>query len=78
MNGRRTFVRWLALGIVAAPLVAEAQPAGKVWRIGFLYAGPKIDAARLLRPFLELPLTAQTAPVRPPEDRSTSIAEIRR
>ena len=26
----------LALSLLAAPLAAEAQPAGKVWRIGFL------------------------------------------
>ena len=53
MNGRRTFIRRLALGIVAAPFAAEAQQAGKVWRIGFLYQGQKIDAAGVLQPFLE-------------------------
>lgn len=53
MNGRRTFVRCVALGIVAAPFVAEAQPAGKVWRIGVLYAGMRINAARYLQSFLE-------------------------
>ena len=53
MNGRRTFVRCLALGVVAAPLVAEAQPAGKVWRIGLLYEPPKSTAAGFLQPFLE-------------------------
>ena len=53
MNSRRTFVRCLALGIVAAPLVAEAQPAGKAWRIGFLYADQKVKAAGVLQPFLD-------------------------
>ena len=28
----------LALGLLAAPLAAEAQPAGKVWRIGVLWS----------------------------------------
>jgi len=37
---RRTFVGALAGGLLAAPLTAEAQPAGKVWRIGFLMPGP--------------------------------------
>ncbi len=33
---RRTFIRGVVLGFVAAPLTAEAQPAGKVHRIGYL------------------------------------------
>ena len=53
MNGRRTFVRRLALGLVAAPLVAEAQQTGKVWRIGYLAAETKIVAARALLTFRE-------------------------
>src|SRR5215475_15187915 len=32
---RRAFVVGLTGGLLAAPLVAEAQPRGKVWRIGF-------------------------------------------
>src|SRR5262249_36307552 len=32
---RRRFMAALAGGLLAAPLVAEAQPRGKVWRIGF-------------------------------------------
>ena len=32
---RRAFVSTLALGLLAAPLAAEAQP-GKIWRIGYL------------------------------------------
>jgi len=34
---RRTFVR-ASLGLVGAPLAAEAQPPGKTWRIGILHA----------------------------------------
>jgi putative ABC transport system substrate-binding protein len=33
---RRAFVSTVALGLLAAPLAAEAQPAEKVYRIGFL------------------------------------------
>ena len=36
---RRGFIYTLAGGLLAAPLAAEAQPAGKVWRIGFLWGG---------------------------------------
>jgi putative ABC transport system substrate-binding protein len=37
---RRSFIGTLAGGLLAAPLAAEAQPAGKVFRIGFLRPGP--------------------------------------
>ena len=33
---RREFIGTLAGALLAAPLAVEAQPAGKVWRIGFL------------------------------------------
>src|SRR6266852_7164569 len=33
---RRAFLGTLAGGLLAAPLTAEAQPGGKVWRIGLL------------------------------------------
>ena len=33
---RRAFLGTLASGLLAAPLAAEAQQAGKVWRIGYL------------------------------------------
>ncbi len=36
MIDRRAFIVALSGGLLAAPLAAEAQPAGKVWRIGFL------------------------------------------
>jgi hypothetical protein len=35
------------------PLSSPGLSAGKVWRVGFLYAGQKIDAAGVLQPFLE-------------------------
>ena len=46
---RRAFIGTLAGGLLAAPLVAEAQPAGKVWRIGFVEAG----SASVNRHFLD-------------------------
>ena len=36
MIGRRSFIAGVALGLVAAPLTAGAQPRGKIWRVGFL------------------------------------------
>jgi putative ABC transport system substrate-binding protein len=36
---RRTFLGALVSGVLAAPLAAEAQPAGKVYRIGYLETG---------------------------------------
>ena len=43
---RRAFLSALSGGLLAAPLAAEAQPTGKVWRVGLLdYGSP--DAARL-------------------------------
>ena len=38
---RRTFLATVAGGLLAAPLVAEAQQAGKVWRVGFLSGGAR-------------------------------------
>jgi putative ABC transport system substrate-binding protein len=48
---RRTFLCGLTLGTLALPFAAEAQPTGKVPRIGFLYYGspgpsPELDAFR--------------------------------
>jgi putative ABC transport system substrate-binding protein len=39
MMDRRTFLGTLASGLIAAPLAAEAQRAGKVWRLGVLDPG---------------------------------------
>ena len=42
--GRRVFIGTL-VGLLAAPLAGEAQPGGKLWRIGLLdYSAP--DPAR--------------------------------
>ena len=32
---RRRFIGGVALGLVAAPLAVDAQPAGRVYRIGY-------------------------------------------
>jgi len=40
MMERRTFLGVITGGLLAAPLAAEAQQAGKVWRIGYLMEGP--------------------------------------
>jgi putative ABC transport system substrate-binding protein len=37
---RRTFLSTVTAGLLAAPLAAEAQPAGKVPQVGILSAGP--------------------------------------
>jgi putative ABC transport system substrate-binding protein len=41
---RRDFVATLTGGLLAAPLVTEAQQAGKVYRVGFLRGGPPLEA----------------------------------
>ena len=48
MMERRTFLGVIAGGLLAAPLAAEAQQAGKMWRIGLLdYAASEpADEAR--------------------------------
>src|SRR2546428_12431186 len=43
------FIITLALSLLAAPLAAAAQPAGKVWRIGFL----GYSSGRIPEPFRE-------------------------
>ncbi len=40
---RRTFMALVSGGLLAAPLAAEAQTAGRIWRIGYL--GPAVAAA---------------------------------
>jgi ABC-type uncharacterized transport system substrate-binding protein len=39
---RRAFIGTLAGGLLAAPLAAEAQEAGKVYRVGFLWDSPAV------------------------------------
>jgi ABC-type uncharacterized transport system substrate-binding protein len=48
---RRAFLGTLAGGLLAAPLAAEAQPAGKVLRIGFLSLTSPSDRPALLDAF---------------------------
>ena len=48
---RRTFIGTLASGLLAAPLAAEAQPAGKVYRIGFLGIPSRGEVEHLVQPF---------------------------
>jgi len=38
---RRSFVAGVALGLLAVPLTAGAQPRGKTWRVGFLSGGAR-------------------------------------
>src|SRR5690242_20932164 len=48
---RRIFLGVIASGLLAAPLTAEAQPAGKVYRIGFLGNSTEALEANLVGPF---------------------------
>jgi putative tryptophan/tyrosine transport system substrate-binding protein len=50
---RRSFLGTLAGGLLAAPLAAEAQPAAKVYRIGFLGNSTPALEANLVGPFRE-------------------------
>jgi putative ABC transport system substrate-binding protein len=50
---RRTFIGALASGLLAAPLAAEGQPAGKVWRMGFMAYQPCTVVLRPNGPFLQ-------------------------
>jgi putative ABC transport system substrate-binding protein len=55
---RREFIGTLAGGLLAAPLAAEAQQAGKVYRIGYLSPSSPSDPERLASPFGERGLAA--------------------
>src|SRR3984893_19020490 len=50
MISRRAFISTMAGGLLAPPLAAEAQPTGKVYRIGYLSIGsgpsPRTEALR--------------------------------
>ena len=50
---RRAFIGTLAGGLLAAPLAAQAQPAGKVYRIGYLLEGPPGQTSPQARAFEE-------------------------
>ncbi len=43
----------LVLGLLAAPLAADAQQAGKVYRIGFLMASDRSRASAFVEAFLQ-------------------------
>ena len=51
---RRTFLCGMTLWTLAAPLAAEAQPAGRVWRIGYLSPGPATDQSNPASPISAL------------------------
>ena len=53
---RRTFTRIAALALLAAPLGARAQPAGKVCRVGILRAGTRVPLDPILGNWLAKPL----------------------
>jgi hypothetical protein len=47
---RRAFIGSMAIGLLAAPLVAQAQPAGRIARMGSLYFGiPPLSPADIAR-----------------------------
>src|SRR5262245_32314240 len=46
---RRRFMAAIAGGLLAAPLAAEAQQPGKVYRIGWLATGPILDNLEAFR-----------------------------
>ncbi len=53
MSFRKAFAGCLALGILLVPLAADAQQAGRMARIGFLYHGSAPAAVPFLAAFLE-------------------------
>ncbi len=48
---RRAFIAAVTGGLLAAPLAAEAQPAGKVWRIGVVASGVNPRSASFFQAF---------------------------
>jgi putative ABC transport system substrate-binding protein len=50
---RRAFIGALAGGLLAAPLAAEAQPAGKVWRIGVIVTATPTETEHLIKALTE-------------------------
>jgi putative ABC transport system substrate-binding protein len=48
---RRTFIGTAAVGVLAAPFAAKAQPQGKIYRIGFLAAGSAERSKTVMAPF---------------------------
>jgi hypothetical protein len=75
----------LALGLLAAPLAAEAQQVGKVWRIGFLGVGtavrfePHIKATgrkKRIRPEKVEAIVNATLQTTPPEATHWSVRTL--
>ena len=50
---RRTFLTGMTGGLLAAPLAAEAQPAGKVYRIGYLAGGSSTSGRHVIEALRE-------------------------
>ena len=50
---RRTFLGALIGSLLAAPLVAEAQPVGKIQRVGVVFSGSREESLALIRAFEE-------------------------
>jgi len=50
---RRRFFNSLGLAALSAPLVAEAQQAGKVYQVGFVTLGPQPMKGGLWQSFIE-------------------------
>jgi putative tryptophan/tyrosine transport system substrate-binding protein len=50
---RRTFIAAVTGGLLAAPLAAEAQQTGKIWKIGWLSSGTRSNKRDLQSAFLE-------------------------
>jgi putative ABC transport system substrate-binding protein len=48
---RRTFIGTVAVGVLAAPFAATAQPEGKVHRIGYLASGSAENSKSAMAPF---------------------------
>ncbi len=48
MNQRRALVVTLALGLLVVPVAGDAQPAGKVYRIGYMSISSRQSAADLI------------------------------
>src|SRR5262245_23257167 len=53
MMDRRAFITVLGGGLLGAPLLAEAQPPGKVYRMGYLYSGSATSSPRAPEAFRE-------------------------
>jgi len=50
---RRTFIEVISGGLIAAPLAASAQPAGKVYRIGFIVTATPDEVGHLIKALSE-------------------------